>query len=78
MKYLLAFSLLVSGCATINEICSDPDTLSRYKDYNQCYAEKSARKARLREALTIQEQAPEKTVNCYTNTYGSNSYTTCQ
>lgn len=36
---LIVVSLLMSGCAhkTVHERCSDHDTLSHYRDYEQCY-----------------------------------------
>jgi hypothetical protein len=40
---LMILTLKALGCshATVHDKCSQPDTLSHYKDYDQCYAELS-------------------------------------
>lgn len=82
MKQFIAMVSLVilSGCAhaTIHEICSDPDVVSRYKDYDQCYAEESAAREQ-RKAAWKSAWAPKPKIECTTtNNGGMFSHTTCQ
>jgi uncharacterized protein YceK len=48
---LLAFSFLaLSGCATVHEQCMKPSIAAKYRDYDQCYAERSAEAEQRRQA----------------------------
>lgn len=53
---MIAIAMLALGftsCATqsIHKYCSNPDTVAEYKDYNECYAEVSARREERRLAF---------------------------
>lgn len=63
MSYVLAFS----GCATsktAHEACSEPDLVSRYKDYDQCF-----------QAELLLRSKQKK---CFTQGFGPNAVTTCK
>lgn len=61
----------------------DPAIASRYKDYDQCYAELGRSDERKREAWNAFgdgfKQQPKKSVTCHTSPdYGAGQETTCQ
>jgi hypothetical protein len=65
MSYVLA----LSGCArakvkTPHEACTDPELVSRYKDYDQCFQAELLLRA--------------KQTKCYTQGFGRNAVTTCK
>jgi hypothetical protein len=80
---LILLALSVNGCATIHEKCSDPDIVSRYRDYDQCYAEESAarerKRAAIRQAFTYNPPQIQRQPSCTTtyNAYFHQFNTTC-
>ena len=52
MKYYLFYvlCLLLSGCATAHDYCVNH--AENYSSYDECYAERQARSARIHEALS--------------------------
>jgi hypothetical protein len=76
--------LALTGCAhaTIHEICSNPDVVSRYRDYDQCYAEESAIRQRKEEARKLFARSwgslgSNNNVQCTSIQNGSFTNTTC-
>lgn len=72
---ILTLALIGFGCATktVHEVCSNPANLSRFKDYDQCYAEVT----KDRERKEARRNEPPlfnlpKTTNCTTT--GTSSY----
>lgn len=81
---VLAICLSLSACAhkTVHEVCSEKETVSRYKDYDQCVGQELAR----REAKSkmwdewqkdVPQQPVDRSVSCTTRQVGNNSYTDC-
>lgn len=74
MKLLLITSLLIlSACAhkTIHQICSEPDTAAKYKNYDQCYAEETSnQEQRIRRGAAMSAG--------FTNGLNSRPSTTCR
>lgn len=82
LSIMLILLLSLAGCAhaTIHEICSDPDTLSRYKDYNQCYAEETANREakRQRHLAWMRSMQNNNSMRCVSTQNGSFINTNCQ
>lgn len=70
---MVLICMLFVGCAhkTIHEVCSDVTTLSHYRDYDQCYAEETARREAKRQAWSRVGAAfqprQSRSVSCVTN-----------
>jgi hypothetical protein len=85
-KIILTLLTLIaaSGCATVHQICSEPDALSKYRDYDQCYAEESASRDRRRKAFAsigkgfnnVQYQS-HQSYQCSSTAIGGIISTTC-
>lgn len=83
LTILSIFTVLMTGCATVHKKCMDPDVVSQYRDYNQCYQEISAARERARHAWEdMFKTEPNRSISC--NTTGStignfnSSTTTCE
>jgi len=65
MTLLLLLSILVAitGCATVHQQCSDPKIAAQYRDYDQCYAERSADRERRRKAWSDAGDSFQQSMN---------------
>ena len=74
--------LVLSGCAhqTVHEWCSDESNVSHYRDYDQCYSERSARQAERRQYWAHAFDGmgkPSSVRNCITTYYNGIAQTNC-
>jgi hypothetical protein len=77
---ILMAGLMFNGCAhkTIHEQCSDEDTASHYRDYDQCYSELSAKREHKRQAWANAFKPAERvSASCSSRSIGGTTYTDC-
>jgi hypothetical protein len=84
-KLVILMMLSLTGCAhaTIHQICSRPDVLEKYQDYNECYKEETAERQRKHERKQnfarnwSNSFASHKSTNCQSVTNGAFTSTNC-
>jgi hypothetical protein len=78
MRALILLMIGLSGCATAHDYClSHAD---HYSSYDECYAERSARSERLRQAFSHigNGGSQARTLSCTSTNYGFQTVTNCQ
>jgi hypothetical protein len=84
-KIALVIMFGLTGCAhaTIHQICSRPEVLEKYQDYNECYQEETAERQRAHERKQNFARnwsnafAARRATNCQSVTNGAYTSTNC-